>query len=71
MADVNKTSVHITSSFFLLDLDECLSMGDTCEGVCINTIGSYHCQCTLGYETVNNNGTIACEGIDNRAISIS
>jgi hypothetical protein len=40
-----------------VDIDECLN--DPCEGICINTQGSYSCSCELGYQ-LGDNGT--CSG---------
>ncbi len=45
------------------DLNECLVFDNLCEnGICINTDGSYRCECMPGY-TVNLTG-IACEDIN-------
>ena len=33
----------------LLDIDEC-SFNYTCEGACRNTIGSYMCECDVGFK---------------------
>lgn len=42
-----------------VDVDECL--GDPCQGICINTQGSYSCSCELGYQ-LGENGT--CTGTE-------
>ena len=49
--------------FLLSDKNECTLNGDSCHGnaTCINTHGSYLCQCNNGY---TGNGT-ACQGKDN------
>ena len=31
------------------DIDECTEMQHKCEGLCLNTKGSYACACTQGY----------------------
>ena len=46
---------------YTIDINECDTNNGGCEQDCINTIGSYQCQCREGYET-NNNG-INCTGI--------
>lgn len=46
------------------DRDECqVNYGgcDVVNGVCINTLGSYHCACKQGYELKENSET-DCEG---------
>jgi hypothetical protein len=47
-----------------LDVDECLQHPNLCEplGSCINTQGSYRCQCPDGYH-VDESGT-RCEDMD-------
>ena len=49
--------------FFILphaDVDECIGRSD-CEQVCINTVGSYDCDCFDGFTF--NSGTSACDGM--------
>ncbi|XP_060789204.1 latent-transforming growth factor beta-binding protein 1 isoform X4 [Neoarius graeffei] len=45
------------------DVDECRELSGLCDGVgqCVNNIGSYHCNCPLGYRQVN--GT-RCQDVD-------
>ena len=48
-----------------LDLDECKTISGTCDGhMCINTPGSYVCQCKKGYQKVDSmelcQGNIYC-----------
>uniref|UniRef100_A0A1X7T7F8 EGF-like domain-containing protein n=1 Tax=Amphimedon queenslandica TaxID=400682 RepID=A0A1X7T7F8_AMPQE len=43
-----------------IDIDECSL--DVCNQICINTQGSYTCECNLGYQFINNNST--CEDIN-------
>ena len=42
----------MTFTFVLPDLDECMGDGNNCNpnADCINTVGSYLCQCRVGYE---------------------
>ena len=56
--------IKINILLLFTDRDECLTLGGKCEGVCINTVGSYFCQCTLGYQPININETMVCEGIN-------
>ena len=44
----------------LLDIDECSENADSCSDVCVNTKGSYKCQCSVGY-TLGSDGT-TCNG---------
>ena len=43
-----------------IDIDECLVNNGTCENICINTEGSFYCQCSTGLELSADNRT--CEG---------
>uniref|UniRef100_A0A673KU64 Latent-transforming growth factor beta-binding protein 2 n=1 Tax=Sinocyclocheilus rhinocerous TaxID=307959 RepID=A0A673KU64_9TELE len=45
------------------DVDECLELPQTCDGVgqCVNILGSYQCNCPQGYRQVN--GT-SCQDVD-------
>lgn len=38
------------SPHFVLDLDECAESVDGCEQVCINSVGSFSCDCNTGYD---------------------
>ena len=40
--------------FTSLDIDECLISTDDCDQLCVNDIGSYHCECYAGYFRDNN-----------------
>ena len=42
------------------DLNECLSNNAGCDHRCINTNGSYYCECDNGFELLSDNHT--CEG---------
>lgn len=47
-----------------LDKDECNVNNGGCDivnGLCINTPGSYHCQCKQGYQ-LRENSELICEG---------
>lgn len=45
---------------FLIDIDECNMNIDDCDHSCINTNGSYYCECMSGFRLLAN-GTY-CEG---------
>ena len=55
---------HILSNiqfvYLSLDINECLVDNGGCHHVCINTAGSYICQCDNGYTSVNNG--VDCTG---------
>lgn len=47
--------------FFCLDIDECREIPGVCEnGVCINMIGSFRCECPIGF--IYNDKLLICEG---------
>uniref|UniRef100_A0A0N5A821 Metalloendopeptidase n=1 Tax=Syphacia muris TaxID=451379 RepID=A0A0N5A821_9BILA len=37
------------AAYFMADLDECQNNKGGCEQICINTIGSYRCECDIGF----------------------
>ena len=43
----------------MIDIDECLHSTDGCEQACVNTEGSFTCDCFAGYELIN---ATQCEG---------
>lgn len=43
------------------DIDECLEYG-TCPQACMNTKGSYHCDCAQGYRKVGTGNQCEAEG---------
>ena len=45
------------------DVDECSHSRVLCDQMCINEVGSFHCDCKTGY-TLSDNG-ITCKGISN------
>ena len=44
---------HTLTAIHVLDNDECQSDNGDCPQACINTAGSYHCQCWDGYKMNN------------------
>ena len=44
-----------------VDIDECRDNIDNCSQICLNTIGSYTCDCNLGYRIATDER--ACDGI--------
>lgn len=49
--------VYIILSLFFLDVDECLSNNGGCQQICVNTMGSYECQCKEGFFLSDNQHT--------------
>lgn len=43
--------------FVWTDVDECLDNNGGCQQVCVNTMGSYECQCTEGFFLSDNQHT--------------
>lgn len=39
----------------LIDIDECLTDNGDCEQDCVNTTGSYFCECNVGYVLADDN----------------
>ena len=48
--------------FGIIDIDECTADTDGCEQQCMNTLGSFECQCSSGYVLSSDGRT--CEDID-------
>ena len=44
----------------MIDIDECDLSTDNCDQVCLNTIGSFSCDCGSGYD-LDGDGT-TCNG---------
>ena len=42
-----------------IDLDECRPNNGRCEQGCVNTVGSFDCECSLGYRLVTD---YRCQG---------
>ena len=45
----------------MLDINECLENNAGCDHTCVNTVGSYYCQCGDDHELHVDNHT--CEGM--------
>lgn len=53
----------------VLDIDECREIPGVCEnGVCINMIGSFRCECPIGF--IYNDKLLICEGKSCKAIKV-
>ena len=39
------------------DIDECTDGLDTCDQLCNNTVGSYYCNCSVGYRLLDDDTT--------------
>ena len=53
---------HIHSSKvveFYTDINECMEEDHSCNQTCVNTPGSYYCNCELGFQPVS---VTECEG---------
>ena len=46
---------------FLLDTNECNSNNGGCNQTCVNEMGSFHCECDIGY-TLDDDG-LGCTGM--------
>ena len=49
--------------FYYLDINECEDDNGGCSQLCINTVGSYYCECNTGYHFIDNSTTI-CIGMN-------
>ena len=50
----------ITKSILIVDIDECAEGTDNCIQHCINTAGSYTCNCNTGYRLASDGRS--CDG---------
>ena len=60
---INMIGFYFKSSykvFITLDIDECTENTDGCGEICINTVGSFMCDCRTGHQLSTNNRT--CQG---------
>ena len=57
MTNKGRIYLHCLS---IADIDECV--GDHgCDQTCVNTLGSYYCNCERGFQLINNT---ECDGMD-------
>ena len=54
-------NLFIRNSFHLLDVNECSNKNAGCSQSCVNTPGSYHCACKIGYTLAADKKT--CNGM--------
>ena len=56
-------SVGLIAYYIIIssDINECRTSNGGCQYICLNTLGSYQCQCRTGYTLFSNGRT--CEGI--------
>ena len=54
---------EITADYMLTDINECRIGNHTCEQKCVNTNGSYYCDCLNGYKVRRDKRT--CKGNNN------
>ena len=57
---VKLDTIIIYYPYSLIDIDECSLDTDGCDQGCINTLGSFQCNCTEGY-ALNDDG-FTCDG---------
>ena len=50
--------LYVYTCTLLIDINECSLF--VCNQICVNTQGSYTCDCNIGYQFKNDNST--CEG---------
>ena len=58
---VNKIREHFVKKNLYVDIDECSDNTAGCEQTCINTPGSFSCECDVGYSLLPNGRS--CEGM--------
>lgn len=60
-SDAGTVSIVTSVVLFCADIDECREIPGICaNGVCINQIGSFRCECPMGFSY--NNILLICEG---------
>ncbi len=45
----------IDNKLFWVDVNECTIDTDGCDDICVNEVGSYHCECNVGFELDEDN----------------
>ena len=56
------TFLFIHATFVIIDINECSERFSSCNQWCVNTIGSYDCDCYTGFDLKSDNKT--CLGIE-------
>ncbi len=57
--------MYLLYSLFVSDTNECATIDNAgCDQTCVNEIGSYHCECEVGY-TLNSDDHL-CDGKHSR-----
>ena len=59
-ANVALASSYVDTVYFITDIDECVNNNGLCSNNCVNTVGSYYCECPAGYALQPNHHV--CEG---------
>ena len=52
--------MFVTLNLNFIDTDECIENNGGCDQKCVNQLGSYNCDCDMGYEMQQDNKT--CTG---------
>lgn len=48
---------------FYVDINECSENTHACSQVCVNELGTYHCECFNGYQNITTTPTdVTCTG---------
>ena len=53
----------------LIDIDECSNGAAACDQLCNNTVGSYYCNCSIGYRLLSDGSTCQSEYIPLRTMN--
>jgi len=53
--------ICIQGGNFIVDINECLTNNGGCAHTCDNTVGSYRCSCSKGYQLASDSHS--CSGI--------